>query len=127
MYYNNWRYFGCYFHIYRHYLANFAIIGYYVTMTEADFQRQVIQFLKKHGCFVMKTTPGPGVPKGTADILFCKEGFYGWLECKQAKNSKHQPGQDQFISKMDEWSYAKFVWPGEQWEKVQKELEFMLR
>lgn len=95
-------------------------------MTEADFQKKVVSFLKKQGCFVMKTTPGPGVPKGVADLVFMKDGFYGWLECKASKTAKHQPGQDQFVKKMDEWSYAKFVWPAN-WTETEKELAEMLK
>lgn len=94
-------------------------------MKEASFQSTVIKWLRKHGCFVMKVQAGPGVPAGTADVFFCKEGFYGWLECKASKTAKKQPHQPEFIKKMDEWSYARFVWP-ENWAKVQKELGGML-
>lgn len=73
----------------------------------------------------MKLTPIMGIPKGTSDVFFCKEGFYGFLECKKSKNASRQPGQEQFVKKMDEWSYAKVVYP-ENWEEVSKELEQML-
>lgn len=92
---------------------------------EKDFQGKVISWLKKQGCFVMKVQAGPGVPNGTADVFFCKEGFYGWLECKQSKNSEKQPGQEPFVKRMDAWSYARFVWP-DNWKKVQDELKEML-
>lgn len=92
---------------------------------EGKLQRTILKFLKSKGCFVMKTTPGGGVPTGTADIFFCKEGFYGWIEVKKAKNAAHQPGQDQFIAKMDGWSWAAFVWP-ENWSEISHELEEML-
>lgn len=97
---------------------------------ESDFQgKTVIPWLKKQGCFVMKAQAGPGVPKGTADVFFCKEGFYGWLECKQAKNAEKQPGQEPFVKKMSEWSYARFVWGGKNsnWPEVKKELEEILK
>lgn len=93
---------------------------------ESPVQKEVIKFLKKHGCWVMKVTPVPGVPTGTADVFFCREGFYGWLECKATKTSKRQPGQPQFIAKMDDWSYARFVHNGNL-EEVLKELEEILR
>lgn len=91
-------------------------------MKEANFQSTVIKWLRKHGCFVMKVQASSFVPAGTADVFFCKEGFYGWLECKQSKSAKKQPHQPEFIAKMDDWSYAKFVWPGERWEEIKKEL-----
>lgn len=94
--------------------------------TESPVQAKVIKFLKDKGCWVMKVTPTPGVPTGTADVFFCKEGFYGWLECKANKNSKRRPGQPQFIKKMDEWGYAKFVHK-DNWPEIQRELEWMLK
>ncbi len=95
-------------------------------MREANFQATAIKWLRSKGCFVMKVQAGPGVPNGTADVFFCKEGFYGWLECKQSKSSKKQPGQEAFVEKMDGWSYAKFVWPGKRWDEVKAELSEML-
>ena len=73
----------------------------------------------------MKLKPGGGVPAGTADIFFCKEGFYGFIECKATKNSKVQLGQEPFISKMCAWSWAKFVYP-ENWQEIKIELDNLL-
>lgn len=78
---------------------------------ESDFQADLIKWLHSKGCFVIKHQAGPGVPAGTADLSFYHYGFYGFIEVKLRKNSKHQPGQDPFIKKMDEWSYARFVSP----------------
>lgn len=75
---------------------------------------------------MMKTTPGPGVPKGTSDIFFALEGFYGFIECKASKTAKFQPGQKEFIAKMNEWSWARVVYPAI-WSEVQKELTELLR
>lgn len=94
--------------------------------SESNFQKKVIKWLKDQGCWVMKLTPMPGIPDGTADVFFCKDGFYGWLECKATNISKRRPGQPQFIKKMDEWSYAKFVYK-DNWKEIQKELEEMLK
>ena len=78
---------------------------------ESDFQADLIRWLKSKGCFVIKHQAGPGVPAGTADLSFYHLGFYGFIEVKLRKNSKHQPGQDAFVKKMSEWSYARFVSP----------------
>ena len=88
---------------------------------ESDFQADLIRWLKSKGCFVIKHQAGPGVPAGTADLSFYKEGFYGFIEVKLRKNSKHQPGQDPFIKKMNEWSYARFLWP-EAFEELEEDL-----
>ena len=94
-------------------------------MTEAQFQTKVIKYVRSKKCWAMKVKPGLGIPTGTADIFFCKEGFYGWMEVKAAKNSKKQPGQEQFVKKMDGWSWAKFVYP-ENWSEVKLELDRLL-
>lgn len=73
----------------------------------------------------MKLKPGGGVPTGTADVFFCKEGFYGWLELKISAKAKAQLGQEPFIFKMHEWSWAKFVYP-ENWEEIKLELDDLL-
>lgn len=92
---------------------------------EASLQTKIIKWLRAHGAWVMKTKPGLGTPTGTADIFFCKEGFYGWLEVKGSAKSKRQPGQEMFIAKMDGWSFARFVHP-DNWAEIQAELEPML-
>lgn len=96
-------------------------------MLESTFQNKtVIPWLKKQGCFVMKVQPGNGVPSATADCFFCKEGFYGWLEIKRAKNSQKRPGQDAFIKKMADWSYARFCYPSN-WPEIKAELTEILK
>jgi len=90
-------------------------------MLEKDFQKKVIRFLKSKGCYVMKLEPGGGVPRGVSDILFLKDGFYGFIECKKSKTSKFQPLQKEFIEKMNDWSWAKAAYP-ENWEETKEEL-----
>lgn len=94
---------------------------------ESDFQTKVLRWLRSQGAWCMKVPASPGVPKGTSDIFGCKNSFYFFLECKASKNAKFQAGQKDFLAKMDDWSYAKAVWPGERWEAVQEELGEMLR
>lgn len=95
---------------------------------EQTLQSQILKWLRSKGCFAMKVQAGPGVPSGTADVFFCKEGFYGFLEVKALKTSKKQPHQADFIAKMDEWSYGKFVWGGKNsnWPEVREELDAIL-
>ena len=94
-------------------------------MLEKDFQKAVIKWLKFRGCLVLKYEQNATTRAGVADVFFCKEGFYGFLECKKAKNSPLRPGQKQFIEKVDNWSYGKIIYP-ENWAKIKKELEIML-
>lgn len=93
-------------------------------MSEAKLQSDIIKFLRSKKCFVMKPT-GAGVPLGTSDIVFFLEGFYGFIEVKRSEKAPFQPLQPEFLEKMDEWSWAKAVWP-ENWPEIQAELEAML-
>lgn len=94
-------------------------------MLERNFQAKVVKWLRKQGCYVMTITVQPGIPNGTPDVFFCKEGFYGWLECKKSKNSKFQPLQKERLAKLDEWSWAKVTYPSN-WDEIREELEKMV-
>lgn len=92
---------------------------------EVSVQQKAIKYLKSKGCWVMKTHPGLGTPTGTSDIFFCKEGFYGWLECKASAKAPFRPLQREFIEKMDAWSFARAVYP-ENLDEVIAELDRIL-
>lgn len=94
-------------------------------MLEKDFQAKVIRYLKSKGCFTWKMQQNATTQSGVADVFFCKEGFYGFIECKKSKTSPLRPGQKEFIDKMNEWSYGVIAYP-ENFEKVKAELEEML-
>lgn len=93
---------------------------------ESDFQKEVAGWLRKQGCRVIKQDPAIGKQKGIPDLLLLKEGWWGMLEIKAAKNSSHQPGQDDWVAWADDNSYGKFVYPGN-WEQIKEELEEILR
>lgn len=93
---------------------------------EKDFQAKILRWLKSQGCVTLKYEANATTKAGVADIFFCKEGFYGFLECKKSKNAKKRPGQQAFIDKMAEWSYGAFVYP-ENWEEIKKTLGEMLK
>lgn len=88
---------------------------------ESDFQAKVIKWLKSMGCVVLKYQQNATTRTGVADVFFCKEGFYGFIECKKAKNAPLRPGQKQFIDKMSEWSYGAIAYP-ENWAEIKSEL-----
>jgi len=79
---------------------------------EKKVQDKLIRFLKKKGCLVIKIKPGPGVGVGIPDLFFCKEGFYGFVECKASLKSKFQPLQKERIKQLDDWSWCKVVHSG---------------
>ena len=92
---------------------------------ERDFQKTVIKWLRSKGCLVLKYEQNATTRAGVADVFFCKEGFYGFIECKKSKSATLRPGQKEFINKMNEWSYGIIAYP-ENWSKIKKELEEML-
>lgn len=96
-------------------------------MLEKTFQQSVIKWLRSKGCLVLKYEQNATTRAGVADVFFCKEQFYGFLECKKTKSSPLRPGQQQFIDKVDTWSYGRIIWPGEKWEETKKELGELLK
>lgn len=95
-------------------------------MLEKDFQAKALRWLKSKGCVVLKIQAGPGVPNGFPDCLVLYEGSYLALEFKRSKHARFQPGQKQWLEKLDSWSYARAVSP-DNWEEVKKELEEWLK
>lgn len=95
-------------------------------MSEAVLQGKIVKYLKSMGCYVIKTTPGPGVPVGCPDIIFLKDGFWGGLEVKASKTSRFQPLQKQTIELLDNMSWCKPVFP-ENWDAIKLELGELLR
>lgn len=71
-------------------------------------------------------TPGPGIPDATPDLLFLKDGFWGMLECKKSKTSSFRPGQKEAITKYDEMSWCKAIYP-ENADEVKSELMEILK
>lgn len=94
-------------------------------MSEAKLQSEITRYLKSKGCYVIKTKPGMGIPVGCPDIIFLLEGFWGALEVKASLKANFKPLQEDTLLKLDEWSYAKIVFP-EIWPDVKLELETML-
>lgn len=94
-------------------------------MTEAKLQSEVIKYLKGRGCYVIKTKPGVGIPKGCPDVIFMLEGFWGAIECKTSRTATYQALQEETLEKFNEWSWAEAVYP-ENWQEVRAELEAIL-
>lgn len=92
---------------------------------ESDFQAKVIKKLKSLGLAVVKNQAGPGVPTGFPDITAFGEGIYFCLECKASARAKKQPRQDYWVNKLNEWSYAAFIYPSN-YDKVMSEIKYMI-
>lgn len=89
---------------------------------ENVFQGKLIKELKDRfpGCVVIKNDPN--YIQGIPDLLILYNNKWAALECKKDKYSKHRPNQDYYVSKMNDMSYASFVYP-ENKETVLYELQ----
>ena len=89
---------------------------------ESKFQRNLIEELEDRfpGCIVMKNDPN--YIQGIPDLIILYKNKWAALECKRSAHEYHQPNQNFYISKMDDMSFASFVYP-ENKEDVLDDLE----
>ncbi len=89
---------------------------------ENRFQSDLIAELKERfpGCVVLKNDSR--YIQGIPDLLILYRDRWAMLECKRSERENHQPNQDWYISKLDEMSYASFIFP-ENRERVLSELQ----
>lgn len=80
-------------------------------MRENKFQSNLIKEIKDRfpGCIVMKNDSS--YIQGIPDLLVLHGERWAALECKQNANAKRRPNQDYYVKKMDEMSYASFIYP----------------
>ena len=78
---------------------------------ESKFQSELIKELEKEfpGCIVTKLNPA--FKTGIPDLLILYNNKWATLECKDNAKASHQPLQDYYVEKMDEMSFAKFIFP----------------
>ena len=87
---------------------------------ESGFQDRLIESLKAlfPGCMVFKMDQIQGLP----DLLILYGEKWASLECKRSATAKKRPNQDYYVEKMNEMSYAAFIYP-ENKEEILNELE----
>lgn len=80
-------------------------------MLENKFQAQLISELKSMfpGCIVMKNDSS--YIQGIPDLLVLHNNKWGSLECKKNSRAKKQPNQEYYVDRMDEMSFARFIYP----------------
>lgn len=78
---------------------------------ERDYQASLISKIKNRfpNSLVLKNDSSyiAGIP----DLIVLFGEKWVALECKKSQNAKHQPNQDYYVSKMNEMSYAAFIYP----------------
>jgi hypothetical protein len=78
---------------------------------ESKFQAGLIKELETMfpGCIVLKNDSG--YIQGIPDLTVLYKNKWAVLECKKSAKAHHQPNQDYYISKMDEMSFGRFIYP----------------
>ena len=93
-------------------------------MKESSFQSELIRELEDifPGCIVIKNDPTMIRRQGMPDLLILYQDRWAALECKRNSQASRRPNQDYYVNKMNQMSYASFVYP-ENKEEVLYEIQ----
>lgn len=80
-------------------------------MLESNFQAGLIKDIKKQfpGCIVMKNDSS--YIQGIPDLLILYKNKWAALEVKKNAKASKRPNQEYYIKRMDEMSFARFIYP----------------
>lgn len=89
---------------------------------ERDYQKGLVKRLKDRfpGCYVIKNDAQ--LKQGIPDLLVLFKDKWVALEVKKSATATHQPNQDYHVERMNEMSYASFIFP-ENEEQILNEME----
>lgn len=90
-------------------------------MLENEFQAKLIKEIKAMlpDCIVTKNDSS--YIQGIPDLLVLHKNKWGSLECKKTANARRQPNQEYYVERMNNMSFARFIYP-ENKEEVLREL-----
>ena len=91
-------------------------------MLENKFKTGLVKELKSRfpGCMVIHADPNE--IQGIPDLLVLYKDTWAALEGKKSAKASHRPNQDFYVKKMDDMSFAAFIYP-ENKEEILDELE----
>ena len=91
-------------------------------MLERDYQKKLVKKLQATfpGCIVLKNDAQ--LKQGIPDLLVLFKNKWVALEVKRSADAEHRPNQDLKVERMNEMSYASFIFP-ENEEQVFSELK----
>ena len=80
-------------------------------MKESKFQSDLKKELKKifPGCIITKLDSGD--IQGIPDLLILYKDKWATLENKKSAKATHRPNQDYYVSKMNNMSFSRFIYP----------------
>lgn len=99
-------------------------------MTENRYQARLIKKLERMfpGCVVVKNDPG--YQQGILDLMVLYGPNWASLEVKASADSRVQPNQEHFVRRLDDMSFAAFIYPeneAEVLDALQQALEISRR
>ena len=82
-----------------------------MAIRENEYQAKLIKRLVDifPGCVVLKTDTA--YQQGFPDLLILWGAYWASLEVKPSSRSRSQPNQDFFIERLDQMSFAAFIYP----------------
>lgn len=93
---------------------------------ESQFQANLIKKLKNRFPDAIVLKNDANYIQGIPDLLILRGSKWAALECKKDEGSSRRPNQEFYVNKMNEMSYATFIFP-ENEKEVLDELEQSLR
>ena len=91
-------------------------------MKESEYQSKLKKRLQQDFPDAIIQKLDSGVKQGVPDLLILNGNKWAALEVKRTQKSTHRPNQDYYVKRMNEMSYASFVYP-ENEEEVVDELK----
>lgn len=87
-----------------------------IFLTEAQYQAKLIKKLEVMfpGCVVLRNDPA--WQQGILDLLILWREFWASLEVKTSAKANVQPNQDYFVQRLDDMSFAAFIYPDNETE-----------
>lgn len=94
---------------------------------ERYFQRELIKELKRRfpGCVILKLDPN--YIQGIPDLLMLYGPRWLMLEVKRFAGASHRPNQDTWVKRLNEMSFARFIFPENKEEVINAIVEFTSR
>ena len=80
-------------------------------MLENKFKTNLVNEIKRlfPGCIVIHMDPNE--VQGISDLLILYGNKWAALEGKKNANASHRPNQDYYVELLDNWSFARFIFP----------------